>query len=90
MTFTLDEQTVKRLNRTAERLHMPKSQVVREAIEDYAERAGRLSERERRHLLQAFDELVPVIPERPLDEVEQELADIRRARREGGRAGSSQ
>lgn len=86
MTFSLDERTVARLNQTAKRLRKAKSQVVREAIEEYAERVGRLSETERRRLLRAFDELVTAIPERPLAEGEREIADIRRARRDGGRA----
>lgn len=88
MTFSLDEATASELERTSERLKLPKSHVVREAIHDYAARAGRLSERERRHLLQKFDELVPKIPPRPASEVEAELAEIRRARRAGGRSGA--
>jgi hypothetical protein len=85
MTFSLDEATANRLNRTAAALRKPKSEVVRDAIESYADRVGRLSDDERRTLLRAFDELVPVIPERPLDDVEKELAEVRRARRGGGR-----
>ena len=88
VTFTLDEATVARLQRTAERLSKPKSQVVREAIHDYSERVGRLSERERLRLLEVFDEVVPAIPERPLAEVENELGAVRRARRKGGRQSS--
>ena len=85
MTFSLDEVTAHRLNQTAERLEMAKSAVVREAILEYADRTGRLSEKERRRLLRAFDDLVPKIPDRPTGEVEAELAEIRRARRAGGR-----
>jgi hypothetical protein len=48
---------------------------------------GRLSDRERRLLLAAFDEVVPRIPKRPREEVERELEEIRRARRAGGRGG---
>jgi len=90
MTFSLDEATAYRLNQTAERLKLAKSQVVREAILDYAARAGRLSDRERRSLLQAFDDHVPKIPDRPVDDVDRELEEIRRARREGGRGGSAE
>jgi hypothetical protein len=86
MTFSLDQRTVARLNEAAERLQKPKSQVVREAIEDYAERVGRLSETERRQLLKIFDEVVPAIGPRPLAEVEEEIAEVRRARRGGGRS----
>lgn len=85
VTFTLDGDTIARLRATADRLAIPKSEVVREAIRDFSERAGLLRERERRRLLEAFDRLVPRIPSRPLREVERELADLRRARRVGGR-----
>lgn len=85
VTFTLDEETVARLSQAAERMAIPKSQVVREAIRDYSERVGRLSERERLRLLNAFDELVPKIPPRPAGEVDRELKEIRTARRGGGR-----
>jgi Ribbon-helix-helix protein, copG family len=85
MTFSLDEFTAARLNDTAASLHKPKSEIVREAIRDYAERAGRLTEAERRRLLGVFDDLVPAIPPRPEDEVDEELVEVRRARRIGGR-----
>lgn len=85
VTFTLDRDTVARLRATAERLAVPKSQVVREAVRDFSERSGRLSERERRQLLDAFDRLVPRIPVRPPGEVERELEELRRVRRAGGR-----
>ncbi len=85
VTFTLDEDTIARLRVTAERLGKAKSQVVREAIQDYSLRAGRLSERERLRMLTVFDDLVPRIPERPLVHVEEELAEVRRTRRDGGR-----
>jgi hypothetical protein len=85
VTFTLDDDTIARLRMTAERLAVPKSQVVREAIRDFAERGGRLGERERRRMLETFDRLVPAIPVRPLRDVQRELAELRRARRAGGR-----
>ena len=88
MTFSLDESTAKSLNQTAERLRMAKSEVVREAIQDYAARAGQLSEKEKQHLLLNFDEHVPAIPGRPADDVDQEIEELRRARRAGGRAGA--
>lgn len=87
MTFSLDEATAARLRQTAEVLGKPKSEVVREAILDYSERKGRLSEAERRRLLSAFDQLVPAIPQRPAAEVDEEIEAIRRARRQGGRGG---
>ena len=85
VTFTLDQATLARLREAAERLARPKSQIVREAIHDFHERIGRLSERERLHLLRVFDEVVPRIPGRALAEVRKELEAIRRARRAGGR-----
>jgi hypothetical protein len=85
VTFTLDVATVSRLRRAAERLSKPQSEVVREAIRDYSERIGKLSEGERLALLRRFDDLVPRIPSRPLREVEEEIAAVREARRAGGR-----
>ena len=85
MTFTLDEATADRIDRTAERLRVPKSGVVRQAIREYAARVGMLSESERLRLLEVFDRVLAGIPSRPLEEVEQEIAALRGARREGGR-----
>ena len=85
VTFTLDDATVNRLNDAAQRLAIPKSEVVREAIGEYHARIGKLSEVERQRMLADFDRLVPLIPGRPSTEVDRELKDIRRARRRGGR-----
>jgi Ribbon-helix-helix protein, copG family len=85
VTFTLDDATIQRLRDAAERLAKPQSAVVRESIREFYEHIGRLSERERARLLQAFDELVPKIPRRPAKAVDQELDALRRARRAGGR-----
>lgn len=86
VTFSIDERTASRLNEAAERLAIPKSQVVPEAIQEYAERVGRLSEAEELRLLTIFDEMLPGIPERHVVEVENEIDEIRRARRSGGRS----
>jgi predicted transcriptional regulator len=88
MTFSLDPQTAARLRLAAERLGIAQSQVVREAVAEYAARTGRLSELERLRMLAAFDELVPKIPPRARSEVVSEVAEIRRLRRAGGRAQS--
>ncbi len=85
VTFTLDEATVERLRRTAARVRKPQSQVVREAVKDYADRVGKLSEEERMRLLKVFDTVVPAIPPRPAARVDAELQAIRRARLKGGR-----
>jgi hypothetical protein len=84
-TFTLDDITVNRLREAAERLAMPKSEVVREAIFEFHERIGRLSDRERAQMLRAFDELVTKIPARSPRDVEREIADLRASRKAGGR-----
>jgi len=85
VTFTLDEETVEQLRKAAARLAKAQSRVVREAIREYADRIGRLSEQERRHLLEVFDRVVPAIPARPVAQVERELAQIRATRHLGGR-----
>ena len=85
VTFTLDQATIARLQEAAERLSKPKSEVVRNAIHDFHERIGRLSERERLQMLEIFDRVVPEIPRRPQAETERELREVRRARRAGGR-----
>jgi hypothetical protein len=85
VTFTLDAATIRSLRDAAERLAKPQSAVVRDAIEDFHDRLGKLSEREHTQLLRAFDQLVPKIPRQPLAAVERELAALRKTRRAGGR-----
>ena len=85
LTFTFDEETVERLRQAAARLQKPKSYVVRQAVRDYAEHVGRLSETERRYLLDAFDRLIPAIPTRPASQVRKEIAEVRAARRRASR-----
>jgi hypothetical protein len=85
VTFTLDRISLDRLQDAAERLSVAKSEIVREAILEFHERIGRLSDRERSRMLSAFDELVPQIPERSAAAVDEELAELRRARKTGGR-----
>lgn len=85
-TFVLDEESSGYLDRASERLGIPKSQVVREALQLYGEQMGRLTEEERERALEAFDRGIADVPERPRDEVRAELEGIRRARRSGGRA----
>jgi Ribbon-helix-helix protein, copG family len=85
VTFTFDDETVATLRRAAARLAKPQSAVVREAIREYALRVGKLSEAERRRLLEIFDTMLPKIPARPAAETDAELREIRAARRRGGR-----
>ncbi len=88
VTFTLDRDTVERTSDCAAQLAVPKSQVIRRAIQDFHERLGRVSEPERRRRLRLFDELLPAIPHRSRDAVDRELRAIRAARRAYGRRGS--
>jgi predicted transcriptional regulator len=85
VTFTLEERTVERLRRTAARLGKPQSQIVREAIGEYAARADKLSEEERRRMLAALDRAMSRPPSRPAEAVDRELRRIRAGRRRFGR-----
>jgi predicted transcriptional regulator len=85
VTFTLDDRTVSRLRQTAIRANKPQSQVVREAVNDYADRVGRLSEAERIRTLATLDAIVSRKPTRTSADVDHELRAIRTARRGGGR-----
>jgi predicted DNA-binding protein len=85
MTFTVDEATATRLNRIATRLAKPKSEVVREAIREYDARSDRLSDAERVRMLRVVDEIMKRPPTRSRSQADREIAEIRRARRSGGR-----
>jgi hypothetical protein len=64
---------------------MAKSQVVREALQMYGEQLGRLTDVERERLLADFDRTIGDVPARPREDVEEELTEVARARRAGGR-----
>ena len=85
MTFTFDEQTVETLRRAASRLKKPQSVIVREAIQDYANRADRLSDDERKRMLKVVDRMMARPAERTETEVDTEIAEVRAARKSGGR-----
>ena len=85
VTFTLDDATVAEIRRTAERLGMAQSHVVREAVAEYGARADRVSERERLRTLGILEKLRTVRPSRGAGAVEAELRGVRAARRTGGR-----
>ena len=85
VTFSLDDETVEQIRRTAARLQRPQSHVVRDAVADYAARTDRLSERERQHFLGVLERLRDARPTRPAAGVDDELQSIRAARRAGGR-----
>lgn len=84
-TFSLDEATIAEIKRTAERLRKPQSHVIREAVADFAARTDRLSERERTRVLDLLESLRKARPTRSGRAVDRELAEIRAARRRGGR-----
>jgi hypothetical protein len=83
--FTLDENTVAKLQDASQRLSKPKSEVVREAVVDYHARMGRLSEQERIRILRLLDDHLARPPQRTQAEVHRELKELRAARRTGGR-----
>jgi predicted transcriptional regulator len=85
VTFTLDEETVRLLRKTSDRLSKPRSQIVREAIREYGARAGRLAEDERRRMLDAIDACLRQPAGRTARAVDRELQAVRTARRRGGR-----
>lgn len=84
-TFTFDEVTIRHLADAAMRLSRPKSEIVRDAINEYHARLDRLSDSERDRMLRAFDTLLPSVSLRSREAVDQELREIRTARRSGGR-----
>ena len=84
-TFSFDDETGRLLRATAERLRKPQSMVVREAIAEYGARSGRLTEAERRRMLAAVDTMMKRPSTKTSADVAQELREVRRARRHGGR-----
>jgi predicted transcriptional regulator len=85
LTFSMDDETVAKLRRAAERTGKSQSAVVREAITEYEARADKLTAAEQDHMLRVIDEIIARGPTRTRAEVEAELREIRRARRHGGR-----
>jgi metal-responsive CopG/Arc/MetJ family transcriptional regulator len=85
MTFTLDEATVAKLAEAAERKGISRSQALREAIHDYRAKSAPWSPAERQRKLRALEEMMKQPPTRSQREVDREIAEIRRARRSGGR-----
>ena len=89
VTFTLDDQTVERLRRTASRLAKPQSYVVREAVREYEMRSTKLSDEERERMLATVDRMVREPPTRTAAAVDAELGEIRASRRRWGRRRAS-
>ena len=82
VTYSLDDATVRRVRRAAERLGKPQSHVVREAVAEYDARTDRLSESERLRMLEVLDRWRREPVERSRESVEAELREIRLSRRE--------
>jgi hypothetical protein len=83
VTYTLDDETVERVRKLAQRQRKPQSQIVREAIAHYAAREDTLTLEERKHKLAILREFAARMPDRPRAEVEQELRELRESRRTG-------
>lgn len=84
-TFSLDDETIAAIRRTAIRLRKPQSHVVRDAVADYALRTDRLSERERLQMMGVLEQLRSGRQTRSARAVDSELAALRAMRRDGGR-----
>lgn len=82
VTYSLDDATVGRIRRAAERLGKPQSHVVREAVAEYDARTDRLSEAERLRMLAVLDRWREEQAPRSRESVESELREIRLSRRE--------
>jgi predicted transcriptional regulator len=85
VTFTVDEDTLNVLKRLSARFNKAQSVIFREAIRDYSERADQLSAAERDRMLNVLDRIRARKPTRTNAEVDAELADVRAARKTGGR-----
>lgn len=83
LTFSLDDETVEILRRTAQRTRKPQSLIVREAVAEYAAREDRLSDADRDRLLGVLRRIRKQPATRPQDEVDRELRDLRQSRRTG-------
>ena len=82
VTYSLDDATVRRIRRAAERLGRPQSQVVREAVAEYDARTDRLSEAERLRMLEVLERLRSEPVTRSRAAVAAELREVRLSRRE--------
>jgi hypothetical protein len=85
LTFSLDDETVDVLRKSAARSGKPQSLIVREAVARYAAEEDRLSDAEREHLLRVLRQIGKRPATRPQAQVDRELREIRRSRRIGWR-----
>lgn len=77
VTFALDDGALRDLDRAAARLDIPRSQVVREALELYAEHLRRLSAGGRERLVATSDRSVIPLPVRVQEALDAELEEVR-------------
>lgn len=83
LTFSLDDETVASLRKAAERSRKPQSLIVREAIAEYTRRDERLSPEERERLMGVLRRIKSRPRDRSQADVDRELREVRRSRREG-------
>jgi metal-responsive CopG/Arc/MetJ family transcriptional regulator len=83
VTLSLDEETVRTLRKMAKRTKKPQSLVVREAVAHYAAKEDKLTPEEQERMLGVLQEMRKLLPTRPQSEVDEELRELREARRVG-------
>lgn len=83
VTYTLDDETVERVRKMAQRTRKPQSQIVREAIAHYAGIEDKLTPEERERQLAILRELGPKLPKVSREDVDRELAELHESRRTG-------
>jgi hypothetical protein len=88
LTFSLDDETVQALRRTARRARKPQSLIVREAVAQYAAREDRLSDEDRERLLGVIRRIRQRPATRSGAGVDREFRQIRQSRRTGWSRGS--
>jgi metal-responsive CopG/Arc/MetJ family transcriptional regulator len=88
VTFTLDERTVEHLNETARRLSKPKSEIVREAIEDAYAKSDKLTPEKQQRMLGILREYAKIPKVGTSAEADREIQEIRESRRSGWRPGA--
>ena len=85
VTYTLDDETVERIQRAAARDQRPRSAIVREAVARYAAESGRLSPADIREQLRILDAIAEMPPTRSARAVDAELRGLKASRRDGWR-----
>jgi hypothetical protein len=85
VTYTLDDETVERVKKLAQRQRKPQSQIVREAVAHYAGREDKLTPEERERKLAILREYGARLPTRSQEDVQRELEELRETRRGPGR-----